>query len=835
MKKINFGLIIFLLVAGIFLTFGTSARAAAPLLSLSANTGDNVNISVTGDPNSSVILYFQKSTGGQSLQYLGSTNANGNYSLTLSSATYSIMPSSPVYVTVNSQQSATVTWPYGSTTASGAITFDHTGLVLTSGQSSVINISNLGSGMPYLLSNSNPQNANINISGSQVSIFANTYGQTVFTICVLGTTSNCASAYLTVQNSGAQALTFSQNSLTIAYNQSSTVSILNGSSNTGAYSVLNNSNPSIIAASISGSTLTITANNNAGAATITVCSVDMSSCGIVSASAGTVTSTGLTFSQSAPNLLIGQSLSIGLSGGSNYNISSNSNSSIVSASINNSNNTLNLVANNPGSSVITVCSSAGNCNALTATVGYASANGALALSQTSLWLQVGQSVSITVSGGSMPYSILNTSGNFQATLNNNIVTLVGVTAGSASLNVCSAGGACIPLSVLVNGVSTSNQLTFSNNNLSLSIGDTASVSLYGGSGYYISNSNNQNVAAFTINGDKVAVSALSAGNANVTVCQSGGQCGIIYAAVVSASNNAVIPPAFSPDNPTIGTGQSLNVAISGSASGSYYISSNSNPTIVQVGKANNILTLKGLSKGSSVLVICAASNNCSSLAVTVNSETANPSGSVIDNGSTASSSFDDITNAIGRESINISGGNIGLILSDIQAVRNVKSESSAKAKYLNALIKGQKLTAAQINNLNYFIVYGTPGTVKLGMNERSAVLASYLWTYKKLPITAAQWGDIFNAIFDRLPSTSSLSAENQAKAEFKKIYARVADMKNANDKSTIMIIAYGLRPNRNLASESNAIKTFRSVYKHTPVNILAWNIVRAIAYGGSAK
>jgi hypothetical protein len=51
-----------------------------------------------------------------------------------------------------------------------------------------------------------------------------------------------------------------------------------------------------------------------------------------------------------------------------------------------------------------------------------------------------------------------------------------------------------------------------------------------------------------------------------------------------------------------------------------------------------------------------------------------------------------------------------------------------------------------------------------------------------------------------------------------------------------MVIAYGLLPlQRNLNSEKVAIKTFTAVYRHAPVNALAWNIVRAIAYSGATR
>ena len=88
----------------------------------------------------------------------------------------------------------------------------------------------------------------------------------------------------------------------------------------------------------------------------------------------------------------------------------------------------------------------------------------------------------------------------------------------------------------------------------------------------------------------------------------------------------------------------------------------------------------------------------------------------------------------------------------------------------------------------------------------------------------------------RWPSERNAAAEAQAKLEFKKVYARSAVMTNNIDENAIMIIAYGLLPlNRNLNSEKTAIKTFEWVYRHPPINALAWNVVRAIAYSGATR
>lgn len=834
MKK-NLFFVSLVAVAFIFLASLNAARAAAPTLALSSTgDGDNVQINVTGDPNASVLIYYQKNSGAAYLDVLGKTNASGSLSMTVSTATYGIAPNSSVYVKINNASSSSVAWPYNTLASGGAITINQTGLVLTVGQTSTLSVTN-NSGQPlYLLNNSNPQIANVNINNNQITLIANAYGQTVVTLCALGTTSNCASTYLTVQNSGAQALTFSQTNLTIAYGQSSTVSILNG---TGNYTILNNSNPSVISSSLSGSTITLNANNTSGTAAITVCAVNMSSCGIINASAGTTSSSSLVFNQTNPSLLIGQNLNILISGGSSYSISSNSNSSVVTATITNTNN-LALTGGSAGSSIITVCANNGNCGSITATVSY-STSGPISLSQNNLWLQVGQAVSVTVSGGTFPYSLSNDSKNnaiFQASLNNNILTLTGVGAGSGNLDVCSAAGACVQLSVLVNGVSSSTQLTFSNNNLTLNVGGSTDVSLFGAGGYYISSSNNQNVASFVLNNNKITVKALSSGNANATICQNGGQCGIIYAAV-SSNNTSNAPLAFSRSNPAIGVGESLSVAVSGGANSNYYISANSNPTMVQASINGGNLIVLGKNIGSTVITVCAATNSCNSLSVKVelqpssdSSDNSNPGNADTHAGS------DDLLQKITREADILDGGDVNSILNDVSAVKNASLETSYLSRYVDPLLTKVKLGAAEINNLDYFVVYGTPSTLKLGAGERAGVLGSYLQAYSKLPQTAAEWSDILKISSGRWPGENSTKAEAGAKAEFLKVYDRPADMKNSHDANAVTIIAYGLRPSsRNTASEKQAIKSFRAVYAHSPISPLAWNIVRAIAYSGASK
>lgn len=443
-----------------FLSFSVKAYAMTPTLSLAGTgDGDSVQVNVTGDPNSSVLLVYIKSGAGQQIASIGTTNTSGTLATTISSSSYGIPSGSLVYVVLgsitNGPQSSNVAWPAVAAmlSASNMLTLSQTGLVLTLSQSTTVTATNLNLSSLFQSSNSNPQIANFSIGGSQITVVANSYGSTTGTFCLINNISNCGSIYVIVQNGSAQPLTFSQSSITLSSGQTVTVQISGGS---GSYSVLNNSsqNNGTVATSISSGTITLTTGSTTGSSSITVCSTNMTACGIINVTIGNSNSTtAVSFSQPNPTVTIGQNLNISIYGPSSslFYVSSNSNPSIVQPNLSGTTLTLLGIAN--GSSTISVCASANNCGSLTVTISPSSGNNAghIMLSQDNVSLSVGQSLNITVSGGSMPYTTLLTPNNiFQATLNSNILSIYGIGAGSSSMSVCS-NGSCVSVSVNVTG------------------------------------------------------------------------------------------------------------------------------------------------------------------------------------------------------------------------------------------------------------------------------------------------------------------------------------------------------------------------------------------------
>ncbi len=269
------------------------ALAVTPTVSLYATgSGDSVQITVYGDAYASVYLFYQQSGyyGNQS-RYLGATNGGGYFSTTVSSSTYGIPAGSSVYVTVNNQQSSSVTWPSGS--GYGSIYLSQSSVTATVGQS--VNIIISGGQTPYSMSSSYGNIFQAAIAGNTLTIIPLAIGSGTLSVCSYGNT-GCATLSVTVTSysptpyptytpyptpyptypPSITPVTFSQSSLSLTAGQQSTVYVYGG---TGSFSVAYNSNSNAVQATISGSTLTVSGTNPAAAA-IVVCSSNQA-CGAI--------------------------------------------------------------------------------------------------------------------------------------------------------------------------------------------------------------------------------------------------------------------------------------------------------------------------------------------------------------------------------------------------------------------------------------------------------------------------------------------------------------------------------------------------------------------------
>ncbi len=355
-----------------------TAHAAVPTLSLVSAGGDLAQISVTGDPSAGVMLYYNVGTAsGAFSTTLGSTNASGSFGATLSASSYAINTGGSVYVVVNGQQSSVQAWPTSGTAAStatptGAPSFSQSSITIGVGQSTTV-VSQGSTNGVYLLVNSSPTTATVSASGTQITVTGNQIGSSSATLCYVGTASSCAIVSISVQAASVATVSFSQNNITLSSGQTLPITVSGG---TGNYAVTSNSNPTVVQASISSSTVTLYAPATSGTAVITVCSSGTSSCGTlsvsVSASVTAASQSLVVFGAANPPVTVGQDAPVTVSGASGkYSIGNNPSPNLVKASLNGSTLTLTGVA--PGSAFVTVCdaSNSNNC----ATVFFTVTNG----------------------------------------------------------------------------------------------------------------------------------------------------------------------------------------------------------------------------------------------------------------------------------------------------------------------------------------------------------------------------------------------------------------------------------------------------------------------------
>jgi hypothetical protein len=259
------------LLAGAFLTTLASVSAMSPTLQLSSTgSGDTVSIQVAADANTPLVLYYKStSTGTTQGTTVGTSDANGSFTTTLSTASLGVDSSVPVYVIANGYVSNSTVWPYASASSTAAFSLTQSALTMYMGQSATVTAT--GTGSYYITNASNTSVASVSISGSTVNISALTAGTDVVTICQSST--ECTNLTVTVNAATATATTTSTLVMSPVLTAGQTLTyILSGG--VSPYYLTNTSN-GIFTATVSGTSLAISALAQ-GYASTSVCSVDSS-------------------------------------------------------------------------------------------------------------------------------------------------------------------------------------------------------------------------------------------------------------------------------------------------------------------------------------------------------------------------------------------------------------------------------------------------------------------------------------------------------------------------------------------------------------------------------
>ncbi|OGF28220.1 hypothetical protein A2303_00215 [Candidatus Falkowbacteria bacterium RIFOXYB2_FULL_47_14] len=188
----------------------------------------------------------------------------------------------------------------------------------------------------------------------------------------------------------------------------------------------------------------------------------------------------------------------------------------------------------------------------------------------------------------------------------------------------------------------------------------------------------------------------------------------------------------------------------------------------------------------------------------------------------------------------LSNNQLDQILAELKALRDLVKEQQNEITHLKKLLIGvSAITDAMQSSITNFITYGVDdNTKKLGEGERAAVMYSFKSAFGKLPEDETELADAIKIANGRWPGKTSEEAEISAKANFKFIYKREADMDDPKDNAAVTIMAYGLRQkaaNRNLKSEKQGIQIFEALYDRLPTTTEDWNIMQAITYSGAKR
>lgn len=257
----------------------------------------------------------------------------------------------------------------------------------------------------------------------------------------------------------------------------------------------------------------------------------------------------------------------------------------------------------------------------------------LSLSQNNVYLTVGQSQAVTIYNNNYYISSNSNPSVVSANISGNQVNLYGLMNGSSTISVCSSasGYGCASIYVSVSGsvlgASTYNVSIrdnyFSPQTITIPAGSSITWRNDGSMSHTVTFDNPYSDSGIIYSGSTYT-KIFSTSGTYTYHCRV--HPGMTATVIVTGSGSGTGNVWFNPSNPTMYTGQSLAVSINSSVSASsyayptdaYYISANSNSSVVSANISGTALNLYANQTGSSNITVCHSSLNfCGTLLVTV--------------------------------------------------------------------------------------------------------------------------------------------------------------------------------------------------------------------------
>jgi hypothetical protein len=314
----------------------------------------------------------------------------------------------------------------------------------------------------------------------------------------------------------------------------------------------------------------------------------------------------------------------------------------------------------------------------------------LSFSKNNLTTAIGQSGSITVSGGTGVYYIStnSNSGVVSTSLSGNTLSFTGTANGSTVITICSGTtSTCGSVNLTTNSVSNSG-FSVSPSTLTLGLGQSGTVLLSGGSAPYTISTMTGNSVAYAFVNNTLSITGAITGQRSVNVCSSNNACAVLVININTSQSNTL---SLSPSSVNLNVGQTGTVQIMGGNSPYTVYVTNGNSVTSSV--SGNTLTLIGNTSGATTLNVCSSNGMCSPLSVNTGGVYQNPS----------SIGFSLSLAISEHESFNLTGG----------SGSSYYLQSGMSSPVL-AVISGNMLTVTGVN-------YGT-GTVTVCQNGNTTCL-----------------------------------------------------------------------------------------------------------------
>ncbi|MFZ6766145.1 beta strand repeat-containing protein [Undibacterium sp. Di26W] len=375
----------------------------------------------------------------------------------------------------------------------------------------------------------------------------------------------------------------------------------------------NSSNASVATTEVKGSTLTISGLSSGVAQITVVDAVGASVTLALTVGSGNTATALFTTAPSQVTVGVGATAAFTIGGGKPTYVISSSNTSVATVAINN--NLFIITGVTAGAAQIAVFDATGSAVTFNVTVGSGAVTALYTTAASTVLVASGETATFSVAGGTAPYTATSNNANaITASVSGTNLSIKGVATGTAQVLLFDAKGAFVTITATVAATGSGTTLyTAAPSALTFAVGEIGSYTVGGGTGPYSVATSNRSAATASIAGNKLTVTGIAVGIAQINVVDSLGASVVVTVNVGSAGvATSLYTTSGSAVNLAAGTTNTYSIG-GGTAP---YTSTSSNTAVATAGVSGNTLSIRGIAAGSAQVLVFDATGTSVNIAVT---------------------------------------------------------------------------------------------------------------------------------------------------------------------------------------------------------------------------